>query len=181
MRRHAAKDNNDHERALDIYLTKRRYWLMNIMMNKKGLMPCNRPPELYGSLNRYEEAATKLETTIGIAINLNWLMSRFIISNLGRLAAVEIIHNVEAKHQIQALEERSLPKFKQAYKILKGHPHYFYPFTNAEHGSIVAALVGDRKFAAALVIEGMSLALRRSPNPMIKHHRILIANIVWLN
>lgn len=117
-------------------------------------------------MNRYEEAATKLETTIGIADKLELVDEQgIIISNLGRLAAVEIIHNVEAKHQIQALEERSLPKFKQAYKILKGHPHYFYPFTNAEHGSIVAALVGDRKFAAALVIEGMSLALRRSPEP----------------
>lgn len=84
-------------------------------------------------------------------------------SNLGRLAAVRIVNTVSLPDQAEALSDEAVPLFMQAYQGLIGDPHLYYRYANAQHGSVVAALAGQKRAALKLAAEGAAVAPWDSP------------------
>jgi len=118
------------------------------------------------SMGRYDEASDKLRTAEGMANELDLTDERgIIISNLGRIAAVKTVQTVPVVQQAAALQTGAVPQFREALGILDGHPHLYYRYANAHHGSVIAALAGERRLSARLVVEGLSIAFRRSAQP----------------
>lgn len=117
-------------------------------------------------LGRYDEAAERLKEAKSIAEKLTLIdESAIAVSNLGRLAAVQVVETVAVEDQGQQFRIRSVPHFAEARKMLSNHPHYYFRYANAQHGAGVAALAGVRQEAANLIADGMSVAFSVSPQP----------------
>jgi len=80
-------------------------------------------------------------------------------SNMGRAAAVRCLSGGHNGNVVTALQDYSVGYFEQALAELRGHEHYHHRFANARHGSVVAALAGQRGLAGALITEGLRVAL----------------------
>jgi tetratricopeptide (TPR) repeat protein len=122
-------------------------------------------PEARGlwSQGLYDEAAQTLSEAAVVADRLDLVDEQAItVSAFGRLAAVKTVRTVPV-NQAETLRAEALPKFQQAYDMLRGHPHRYYRYANAQHGSVVSALAGDRWLAGKLVFEGALAAFRQSP------------------
>lgn len=118
------------------------------------------------SMGQYDEAALRLTTAGRIAGELGLSDEQgIILSNLGRLGAVKAIHSVPEAWQRQGLKAEASPRFRAAFETLKGHPHLYYRYANAQHGSLTSALAGERLLTARLVAEGLRVAFRHSPEP----------------
>ncbi len=118
------------------------------------------------SMGEYQQAQTKLTAAEEIGTELGLVDEAAIArSNIGRVAATSIVKSVPPKQQPQRLRQEAVPAFRCAYQALKGHGHLYYRYANAQHGSVVSALAGDRRLAVSLAIEGVRVAFRRSPEP----------------
>lgn len=161
----AAKDAGDHERALEVFEEADRLAVEHNDNFKRmhALAPVARA---LWSMDRYDEAATKLKTAAEIAEELDLPDEQGItLSNIGRIAAVKTVRTVPVERQAQALRTEAVPKFREAYEKLKGHPHLYYRYANAQHGSVVSAMAGDRRLAVKLLVEGSRVAFRKSEEP----------------
>ena len=161
----SAKNRADHEAALVQFASMDALALEYNDPSKRihALTPAARA---LWSMKRYDEATGRLETAASLAEELGLQDERAItISNMGRIAAVKTVDTVPLALQAASLRELAVPKFRQAYELLRNHPHLYYRYANAQHGSVVAALAGDRKLAAQLVLEGFAVAFRTSPEP----------------
>jgi hypothetical protein len=83
-------------------------------------------------------------------------------SNFGRLEAVKIIKQKSVSRQAGSFRKDSLPYFVKTQKMLDGHKNLSYRFTNAQYGSVVAALAQDYKKSAMFVSEGLDVAFKRA-------------------
>jgi len=129
------------------------------------------------SLGRYDEASEQLETAAGIARNLELTDEQgVIISNMGRIAAVKTIRTIPPAAQKETLRTAAVPKFSEAYDTLKDNPHLYYRYANAQHGSVVAALAGERWLATKLIAEGLRVAFQVSAEPYDQQRTYNISN-----
>ena len=83
-------------------------------------------------------------------------------SNLGRTAMHRIVNHFALDEQANAIRDIALPHFTNAYHGLLGHDHLYYRYANAQHGSVAAALAGDRALAVDLIDEGRNVAFKVS-------------------
>ncbi|HSW79877.1 MAG TPA: hypothetical protein VLG47_03810 [Candidatus Saccharimonadales bacterium] len=119
------------------------------------------------ALGDYDDAELQLTSAYELAKlrNLNDEMG-MVESNRHRLAAIRIIREVQpVRRQISQLRADAVPRITVASLRLMGSPHYYYRFANAEHGSVTAALANERIISWHLIIEGLSVAFRKSPEP----------------
>lgn len=115
------------------------------------------------SQGEYVLAQGELLTAYGLAEDLGLSDEASIAtSNLGRAAVHRIVNHFALDEQPEAIRDIALPHFANAYHGLLGHDHMYYRYANAQHGSIAAALAGDRKLVANLVDDGMYAAFRTS-------------------
>jgi hypothetical protein len=160
-----AKDDDDHAGALMNFEQADELALANDD-NRKRLDALQPGARALWSLGRFNEAGQKLETAAKIAQDLELIDEQaIIISNIGRLATVKTIRTIPIKQQAAVLKAEAVPKFDVASSLLKSHPHLYYRYANAQHGSVVAALANERIVAARLIKEGLSVAFRKSPEP----------------
>lgn len=162
---HAAKDAGDHPNALRIFENAEELAVANgdALGRLHVLNPIARA---LWSMNRFDDATAQLEVASGIASELDLSDERGIaISNMGRIAAVKTVRTVPVAEQKQTLQTDVVPKFKDAFAILKNHPHLYYRYANAQHGSVLSAMAGERRFTARLLVEGVRVAFRRSESP----------------
>jgi len=158
----AAKDAASHEAALAAF-TQADNLAQAHDDPLKRLHALNPAGRALWSMGHYDEATAKLETASDIAAELEKPDEQgIIVSNLGRIAAVKTINTVPVPRQAAVLRVESTPKFRDAYQILDGNPHLYYRYANAQHGSVVAALAGERRLAARLISDGLRTAFRRS-------------------
>jgi len=163
----AAKDAGDHEQAL------RSFEMADELAAYHGddlrrLRAINPRARALWSLERYDEAIEQLETANDLATELNIQDERgIIISNMGRIAAVKTINHVPVKEQRNTLYYDAVIRFSDAAEVLKDNPHLYYRYANALHGSVVAAIAGNRKVARQLVLEGFRVAFRKSQEPYV--------------
>jgi tetratricopeptide (TPR) repeat protein len=116
------------------------------------------------SMGEYDQAYERLTTAEAIGTELNLVDEAAIArSNIGRLAASRIVKTISVPQQAEALRDEAVPSFAQAYEALKGHPHLYYRYANAQHGSVVAALADERLTCFRLIGEGLLVAPRKSP------------------
>ena len=161
----AAKEVADHETALAAFTQADGLARENDDPLKR-LHALNPAARALWSMDRYDEATDKLEVASDIAEELDIPDERaIIVSNIGRIAAVKTIDTVEVSRQAATLRAESVPKFRDAHQALKGHPHLYYRYANAHHGSVISALAGERRLAAQLITEGFRVAFRRSEQP----------------
>ncbi len=160
-----AKGIGDHEQALDLFNKAELLARTNNdpLKTIHALTPAARA---LWSLGLYDDATSKLRVAYEIAQREQYIDEQGItISNLGRIAAVEVVATVPINEQKTALKARAVPNFRQARSMLEHNPHLYYRYANAQHGSVIAALAGDRRLAAQLVFEGMRVAFRSSEEP----------------
>ncbi|HJQ09357.1 MAG TPA: tetratricopeptide repeat protein [Candidatus Saccharimonadales bacterium] len=161
----AAKDAGDHERALATFEEAHRLATEHDD-NLKCMHAITPAARALWSMGRYDDASVKLETASDIARELDLTDELGItISNIGRLATIKTVHTVPVEQQREILRAEAAPKFSEAYNILKDHPHLYYRYANAQHGSVVSAMAGERRLACKLVTEGFRVAFRRSEEP----------------
>lgn len=91
--------------------------------------------------------------------------SAIAISNIGRVAAVRIVRLVPVPRQAEQLSGEAVPHFARAREMLAGHDHYYFRYSNAQHGSLAAALAGEWTEVRRLLRDGLGVAFRRSPEP----------------
>jgi tetratricopeptide (TPR) repeat protein len=161
----AAKDAGEHEKAQSLF-----YGADIIARHagdtRKRLDTLNPMARASWSLGRYDEASKLLEAARSIAVELDLIDEEAIaISNLGRVAAIKTVKILPVGAQAEALRDSSVPLFHQAFEMLLEHPHLYYRYANASHGSVVSALAGERKFAWQLTGEGLAVAHQISPEP----------------
>jgi tetratricopeptide (TPR) repeat protein len=178
----SAKDAGNHEGALAAFDEADRVAGIHDDSLKRmhALTPAARA---LWSLGRYEEATGRLQTASDIAAELGLSDERGItFSNIGRIAAVKTLRTVPVQDQASTLKQEAAPKFRDAYELLKGHPHLYYRYANAQHGAVVAAMAGERKLANKLVIEGAKVAFQRSEQPYdhIRTYKISPKGLVQL-
>ncbi len=127
------------------------------------------------SMGRYDEAADKLESAAKIAERLG-LEDRagLILSNMGRIAAVKTVNIFAVESQEAMLLAEATPRFREAYDILKEHPDLSCRYANARHGSLIAALAGDRQLALKLLAEGLRTALQVPEPPYDDRRTVMI-------
>ncbi len=160
-----AKDGGDHVSAMALFdrAADLAYEHDDPLKRMHALTPGARARWTLGG---YDEATERLEIAADIAAELDLPDEEGItISNIGRIAAVKTVHTVPAADQATALRATAVPEFREAYRMLKGHPHLYYRYANAQHGSVVTALAGERRLAARLVAEGLGVAFRKSAEP----------------
>lgn len=87
------------------------------------------------------------------------------VSNMGRLAAVRTVNLSPVPKQAEELRREAVPRFARARQMLAGHGHFYFRYANAQHGSVAAALAGERREAVRLLKDGLSVAFRKSPEP----------------
>ena len=161
----AAKDAGEHETALDAFVQ------ADTLAGEhddslKRMHALNPAARALWSMERFDEAAAKLDTAASIAAELGLSDEQGItVSNIGRIAAVKTIHTVPVAQQPRVLKDEAVPKFREAFDTLRNHPHLYYRYANAQHGSVVSALAGERRMAGRLIAEGFRVAFRRSPEP----------------
>lgn len=161
----AAKDADNHELALATF-TQADALAADHDDPLKRMHALNPAARALWSMGRYDEASDTLHTAEGLAADLDLSDERgIIVSNLGRIAAVKTVQTVPVAQQAATLRTEAVPQFREALGILDGNPHLYYRYANAHHGSVIAALAGERKLSARLVIEGLSVAFRRSAEP----------------
>jgi hypothetical protein len=115
------------------------------------------------SLGEFDNGRKKLVLAIKIATELAILDELAIgYSNLGRLESVRIVKELSVSKQAKALNKDSLPYFTKVQKMLAGHDHLYFRYSNAAYGSLVAALAQDYKKAAILSAEGLNVAFKKS-------------------
>jgi tetratricopeptide (TPR) repeat protein len=166
----AAKNAGEHELALKSFEEADRLAIdyHDSLKRMHTLTPAARA---LWSLQRFTEASKKLEAASRVASELGLSDERAItISNIGRIASTEIISTILDARQTVALKAKAVPRFQEAYELLKGDPHLYYRYANAQHGSVVAAIVGDRRLASRLIVEGARVAFRRSEQPYDQKH-----------
>jgi hypothetical protein len=144
------------------------------------------------SMDACEEAQETLDEAQDIAERLGLVDERAIaISNMGRMAARKTVRRVPVRQRLGAFKDRTLgrtaifetgktvpvrrqaaelrrvatPRFEEAYELLRGHDHLYFRYANATHGSIVAALAGERALAETLIDEGQTVSNEVSPEP----------------
>lgn len=161
----SAKEAGDHAEALVVFEEADQLAIKH-NDNLKRMHALTPAARALWSMGRYDEASAKLEIASDIARELDLLDERGVtISNIGRIAAVKTVHTVPVEQQSETLAVEAVPKFKEAYNILKGHPHLYYRYANAQHGSVVSAVAGERRLAGKLVAEGARVAFKRSEEP----------------
>lgn len=116
------------------------------------------------SIERFNEARAKLDGVL-FRVQANEIKEEIAITkaNLSRLIAVQAIRENPSKDHKQILKEEALPLLKDAFIAMSNHPHLYYRYAIAHHGSVLAALAGDRRLARDLIRDGFRVALRRSP------------------
>jgi cell fate (sporulation/competence/biofilm development) regulator YmcA (YheA/YmcA/DUF963 family) len=124
------------------------------------------------ALGDFKKAEQKIAQAATIASELG-LRDELAVafSNFGRLEAVKIIKQKSVSRQASNLRKNALPYFIKTQKMLAGHKNLNYRYTNAQYGSLVAALAQDYKKSALLVTEGMDIAFKRakySKDPVYK-------------
>lgn len=130
---------------------------------KKMLDALNPAARSLWGMGRYDEAMAQLRFATIIADENNLFDEHAIArSNMGRIEAVRAVRTLPYAEVPAALRSRALAKFEDAYDTLIGHPHLYYRYANAHHGSAVAAYAGERRIAARFITEGMSVAFRPS-------------------
>lgn len=160
-----AKNTGDHNEAL------RYFQLADNLASRTGdkrkrLDALNPAARALWSLGHYEEATDKLEKALHIATQLELKDEQGIaVSNLGRLAAVKIVKTVPVEEQAGALSAKAIPIFFDAYTLLENHPHLYFRYANATHGSVVAALGGEKQIARTLINDGLRVSRLSSPEP----------------
>jgi len=161
----AASKAGNHEQALDSF--ERAGRVANAYEDRHKLIHAMTPAaRALWSMGRYDEATEKLEHCATLAERLRLRDEQGItISNLGRIAAHRILHTEGVENTEAALRGEAVPRFAEAYEILKGHPHLYYRYANAQHGSIISAYAGERSLAATLIAEGLRVAPRVSAEP----------------
>jgi tetratricopeptide (TPR) repeat protein len=114
------------------------------------------------SMGEFDKGRKKLALAVKIATELAILDELAIAySNFGRLESVRIIKRVSVSKQAKALSKESLPYFTKVQKMLAGHDNLYFRYSNAAHGSLVAALAQDYKKAALLSSEGLNIAFKK--------------------
>jgi tetratricopeptide (TPR) repeat protein len=131
------------------------------------------------SQGRYDEAQTALEEAKSKAPTDD---ERAIAeSNIGRLAARRVLGQIPGTSlharaiQARRLRTESLPHFIGAYGTLKDHPHRYYDYANDTHGSVVAALAGQRLWALRFAVQGLRVA-RQPSSAQYNHERPIDVN-----
>jgi tetratricopeptide (TPR) repeat protein len=115
------------------------------------------------ALGEFDKAKQKLALATKISHELAILDElAFAYSNFGRLEAVKSLKAKTATKQNKGLKKEALPYFMRAQRMLNGHEHLEFRYTNAMHGSLVAALAQDYKKAAKLTTEGLDLAFKKA-------------------
>jgi len=161
----ALKDANKHDQALAVFERADQLAIDNNDEPKRldALQPAARA---LWSMGQFDDAIDKLNTASEIAANLDLTDEQgIIVSNLGRLATNKIVSNTPVQEQAAALKTQAMPKFAEAYHILMDHPHLYYRYANAQHGSVVSALANERRTAVLLVVDGIRVAYRKSEAP----------------
>jgi tetratricopeptide (TPR) repeat protein len=160
-----AKQAGDHESALAIF-EKADQLAIAHDDNLKRMHALTPAARALWSLDRYDEATAKLEAASEIAAELDLTDEKGItISNIGRIAAVKTVHTIPIGRQKTVLRAEAVPRFREAYKTLKGHAHLYYRYANAQHGSVISAMAGERRLTGRLIAEGVRVAFRRSEEP----------------
>jgi len=161
----AAKDADNHRGALELFETATEIALTHDDQ-QKGLDAMQPAARSLWSLGRYEAATDKLETASRVAEELELRDEQgVIISNMGRIASVRTVRTIPVAEQRKVLRAEATPRFREAYSILKNHPHLYYRYANAQHGSVISALAGERRLTTRLIAEGLCVALRASDEP----------------
>lgn len=154
----AAKTANNHQEALQYFLYADEV-AATAGDSRKRLDALNPAARALWTMGQYDFASKKLFEARDIAKELELIDEEGIIySNLGRIAAVRTIKNVSVSTQPQVLRRQSVPYFKEAYRRLYNHPHLYFRYANATHGSIVSALASDRQFTRRLIQEGITVS-----------------------
>jgi len=160
-----AKADDDHEGALAFFKQ------ADLLAQRHGdevkrLHALNPKARALWTLGRYDEATEEL-TTAAVIANEHCIVDEAAIalSNLGRLAAIKIVRIIPSAEVSEALRDESVQYFANARQKLRRHPHYYYRYANAQHGSPIAALAGEHRESAALLSDGMSVAFEISPQP----------------
>jgi tetratricopeptide (TPR) repeat protein len=161
----AAKDRGSYVRALQHFenadLLAREH-----EDEHKRLDALNPIARAYWSLEYYDLAESTLNNAADIAQRLELVDEQAItISNIGRLLAVKTVKTIPVKDQPEELLNQAVYRFGQAYEMLRDHPHLYFRYANASHGSVVSALAGARSLARELISEGLSVAHKVSPEP----------------
>jgi tetratricopeptide (TPR) repeat protein len=161
----AAKDSGDNYSALTFFERADELAISNDDQPKRldALQPAARA---LWSMGRYDEATTKIDMASAIASELGLTDEQgMIASNLGRLIATKVVKSIPVEQVAEALRNDAVPKFQEAFDLLKGHDHLYFRLANAQHGSVVSALAGNRKLSTELVKEGLAVAFIKSPEP----------------
>lgn len=117
-------------------------------------------------LGRYDEAADRLNIARHIATELGLTDEQaMVISNLSSLVTARIVNTLPTDQQAAALKTEAVPMFVEAEQLLKKHPHFYYRYSNAKQGALVAALAGERAVSARFLWDGASVVFRKSPEP----------------
>jgi tetratricopeptide (TPR) repeat protein len=130
---------------------------------QKRLDTLNPLAKLYWQRGNYDKAKQKLTLAARIAGDLGLRDEMAIVlSNHGRLTAAQIIKKTAISKQAKELHKKALPYFMRAYKMLEDHDHLYFRYANAKHASLIAALAQDYAKASQLMIEGYSVAFKKS-------------------
>jgi tetratricopeptide (TPR) repeat protein len=114
------------------------------------------------ALGEYKKAEQKLALAAKIASDLGLRDELAIVfSNFGRLESVKVIKKTPVSKQAQALRRKALPYFMKSYRMLDGHSHLYFRYSNAKYGAVVAVLAQDYKKSANLVAEGLGVAFKK--------------------
>lgn len=160
-----AKSQGNHADAL-VYFERADYLAQEHEDERKRLDALNPAARALWTLGNYREAHQRLMLARQIASKLELIDEEAIArSNLGRLAAIQVVNNYPLSLHPKYLTKTALLEFKNAYNLLENHPHLYYRYANATHGSVASALAGNRDFTRQLIAEGLAVAHQISPEP----------------
>jgi hypothetical protein len=130
---------------------------------RKRLEVINPVAHCLWTLGEFDKARKKLALSVKIATELAILDELAIAySNFGRLESVRVVKELSVTKQAKELNKTSLPYFTKVQKMLVGNDHLYFRYSNAAHGSLVAALAQDYNKSAKLTSEGLNVAFKKS-------------------